>query len=188
VQTNQDNSSESQLIERLACQLNSLVLDVGADKIGMTMILGSLNVETGQMSICCLGHQQPIWFGTHPSSSSETGISSAVVSSLAHAKGQNRTLPSNAFLGDPKFPIPIVKTFFMGPGEGLLLFTDGLLENYPSRLKKRSLHAIGRKTQAAQEMVDGVTAVYERAAEDQGAAGDDVAMLAIQWLGKSDAA
>jgi serine phosphatase RsbU (regulator of sigma subunit) len=158
--------NEAHMMQRLACELNSVVLNVGANKIGMTMFMASLNVESGILTACNLGHTRAIAVGgggTHSSTLLK--------------------IESSSYLGDANFVEPLVATIQLQPQQGLMVLTDGLVENFNGVIRRRQLQNIGKEATSAADMIARVTAQYEAASQTGGAPGDDVALLAVVWNG-----
>jgi len=152
-------------LSELSVHLNEIVLEAGSNKIGMTMILGALNCRSGELTLINLGHPAPIWY-------SPVGVPEI----------EKAVLPNNNLLGNEEFTSPRSKTLQLLPGQGLVLFTDGLLENYSGKLKRKELKKITSSTSDIAMAVDEVTQKYHSFADGK-PAGDDVAILGVQWLG-----
>jgi serine phosphatase RsbU (regulator of sigma subunit) len=157
---------EALLLQNLAVELNSVVLDVGANKIGMTLLMGSLHCATGQLTLCNLGHTRAV----------------AVGAEAQHARNL-RSTTLHSYLGTEGFEPPRATSITLEPGQGLMMYTDGLVENYRSIVKRRLLNECGASVNSAAEMIHRVTSAYQKEAENRGQPDDDVAMLAIMWKG-----
>lgn len=151
----------------LSVNLNEIVLEAGSNKIGMTMILGALNCRSGALTLLNLGHPSPVWYAPE-------GV----------AEVEKASLPNNNLLGSSEFPFPRSKTFQLEPGQGFILFTDGLLENYSGKLRRKELKKLLTGATDITSAVEEVTEKYHSFADGQ-PPGDDVAILGVQWLGKS---
>jgi len=130
------------------------------------MILGALNCRTGELTLVNLGHPPPIWYA--PESVREV---------------ENAPLPNNNLLGSLEFPLPRSKTIQLMPGQGFILFTDGLLENYSGKLKRKELKKWLARASDITSAVEDITEKYHSFSDGK-PAGDDVAILGIQWLGE----
>ena len=157
---------ETAVLQKLATELNSIVLDVGNNKIGMTMIMGSLHCDTGEISLLSLGHPSPIWIDNTESPLKKIGI-----------------LPINAYLGDSNFVAPKCAEFCISSNQGVLVFTDGLLENYSGKITRRWLKECANSTSSADNIIAHVVGEYGALTQKHGLPADDVALLAIRWLG-----
>lgn len=162
-----DESDVAMRLAELSMNLNEIVLEAGSNKIGMTMILGALNCRSGELTLLNLGHPSPIWYAPE-------GV----------AEVEKAVLPNNNLLGSSEFPLPRSKTFQLVPGQGFILFTDGLLENYSGKLKRKELKKLLTGASDIASAVEGVTEKYHSFADGL-PAGDDVAILGVQWLGKN---
>lgn len=149
----------------LSIGLNEIVLESGSNRIGMTMILGALNCRSGELTLVNLGHPAPVWFAAN-------GVPAVV----------DTALPKNNFLGNPEFPLPLTKTFQLIPGQGFVLFTDGLVENYSGKLKRKELNRILTGASDISTAVEDISEKYH-SYSDENPPGDDVAILGVQWLG-----
>jgi serine phosphatase RsbU (regulator of sigma subunit) len=167
VQQWQNNArcSEGFLLQNFALHLNDLILKAGGMNIGMTMVLGSLNCETGELTLVNLGHPIPVPFGA---------ADNDIRKSLRN---------TNNPLGSLSFERPNVNTLHFTPGQGILIFTDGLLENYPRAIHKKQLLKIASKAETAEHMIELTNSLYNAASNPETPPGDDVALLAIRWLG-----
>ena len=160
-----DDNDVAMRLADLSVNLNEIVLEAGSNKIGMTMILGALNSRSGKLTLLNLGHPSPVWYAPKGVADVEKPI-----------------LPNNNLLGSSEFSLPRSKTFQLVPGQGFILFTDGLLENYSGKLKRKELKNLLTGASDISSAVEGVTQKYHSLADGQ-LAGDDVAILGVQWLG-----
>lgn len=158
--------NEATVLQKLAMELNTIVLDVGNNKIGMTMIMGSLHCDSGEITLLSLGHPNPVWLGSAAGTSKNTTV-----------------LPANPYLGDPDFTPPQVLSLRLSPNQGVLAFTDGLLENYGGKIKRQWLKEIANSESGASNVTNRIVERYSALAEERGLPADDTAMLAIRWLG-----
>jgi serine phosphatase RsbU (regulator of sigma subunit) len=158
--------SEADFLQRLSLELNAVVLDAGENRIAMTLMMGSLHVETGELTLCNLGHPSPV----------------AVGGGGSHAS-QLARIVSRSYLGTDLFVTPQVSQLKLEPGQGLMLFTDGLIENFDKAVKKRELMQLGKSASSADGMLSAVQSAYHSATVDKGTPNDDVAILVVLWKG-----
>ena len=141
------------------------------EDMALTLLVGVLNTGSGEIDLCCAGHENPL---------------------VAGPDGQVRDVP---LLGGPplcvddSFPYPIERLTLL-PGETLLVFSDGLTEaQAPDRalLTRADLFAlVGRAAQGetSAAMVDGVVAGV-RAFEAGSEPSDDLTVMAVRRAGTS---
>jgi hypothetical protein len=65
----------------------------------------------------------------------------------------------------------------------VLVFTDGLLENYSGKITRRWLKECANSTSSADNIIAHVVGEYGALTQKHGLPADDVALLAIRWLG-----
>jgi serine phosphatase RsbU (regulator of sigma subunit) len=159
---------EQTRLQNFAVQLNKIVLRAGNNRIGMTMIMGSLRCKTGELTLINLGHPTPFSF----SAARESG-----------AKNPRLLTEANNPLGYEDFMPPKAITLNLTPGQGLMLYSDGLLENYPSPRRRRDLTKISERAQSAAEMLSLTKNYYDSAIVTGQKPDDDVAILALRWNG-----
>lgn len=139
------------------------------EDMALTLLVGVMQTETGEIDLCCAGHENPL---------------------VAGPDGQVRDV---TLLGGPplcvddSFPYP-VEHLTLTPGETLLVFSDGLTEAQApdgALLSRADLLAlVGRAAQGATSAatVDAVVAGV-RAFEAGSEPSDDLTVLAVRLSG-----
>jgi adenylate cyclase len=139
------------------------------EDMALTLLVGVLHTESGEIDLCCAGHENPL---------------------VASSDGRVRDVP---LLGGPplcvddSFPYPVEHLTLL-PGESLLVFSDGLTEAQApdgALLTRADLLAlVGRAAQGASSaaMVDAVVAGV-RAFEAGSEPSDDLTVLAVRLSG-----
>jgi len=151
-------------LEALARGVNEVVHQSGKQKLLMTMFFLCLDLRTGQVHYLNAGHNPPYW--------------------LQRGKKAAKALPGAGsrlgFTLDPKFT---VKSITLEPGDGLFLFTDGLVENvgpeglFLKEKKLKDLLAAGGDLESLQEGVfREARAIWKETPPD-----DDVTTLVLEW-------
>ncbi|MEY4066261.1 MAG: hypothetical protein RIR26_2469 [Pseudomonadota bacterium] len=164
---------ETQLLQELSVELNSVVCEAskkrlgsGEQEIGMTMLMGCLDCRTGKLLLCNMGHPLPVFIGQN--SKSEEEIASIL---------------SFSYLGSESFQVPAISEIALNPNSGILLFSDGLIENYDGNLKKRWMRRRASQSQSARDTLNSILKEYQTIGKEHGQQSDDVSLLAITWKG-----
>ena len=167
-------SAHEQDVAALAEQINNTMSENNDMNMFVTLFLGVLDLNTGELSYCNAGHNAPVV--------------------ITGSKAQVETLPTI-----PNLPIGILsgysyisQTATMQRGDSLFLYTDGLTEaeNVKAELfgedrmmevlrtfnANRSSQA-GHSQQMVEQMLDAVHAYVGKAEQS-----DDLTMLALKWL------
>ena len=152
----------------LATELNSIIFKIGKGQYGMTMILLSIDVHTGIVSLLNAGHCHP--FHIH---SGDTKVSNML--SKGPRIGFNEVVNFN------------VKSFQLKPNDGIFMYTDGLFENSAeesdSLLQKEVIKILARGLKDdCSETHDSVIHLAKKYWGNS-ALQDDVATLLLRWQG-----
>lgn len=142
----------------------------GNPQMGVTMLLGSIDLTTGAATFCNAGHENPL---------------------LIDAAGDVCDLPME---GGPPFcvvddyPYP-AERIRLEPGDALVLFTDGVTEAQDSAgtlFGHERLIAAAAGGGSATEITERILAAVRRFEGDADAA-DDLTLLVIRYLGDPEA-
>jgi adenylate cyclase len=150
-------------------QINAELSQDNREAMALTLLVGILHTEDGQIELCCAGHENPLVAGP-----------GGAVRELALVGGPPLCV-------DPWFPYS-VESLRLLPGETLLVFSDGLTEAQApdGRLLPRDdlLATVSRAALAptAAAMVDAVAAAV-RAFEAGADPSDDLTILALRMRG-----
>jgi serine phosphatase RsbU (regulator of sigma subunit)/CHASE2 domain-containing sensor protein len=88
--------------------VNEELLRGGTGALSVTMVIGILDLKTGEVSLVCAGHEDPITL-------------------TPDGKAESHRLEGGPPLGLAEFPYP-VETLKLSPGDALVLVTDGITE------------------------------------------------------------
>ena len=166
---NENEIKQEEILTTIANSLNHSIASTGSScNRLMTMIISSLNVETGKMTILNAGHNHPFWY-----SSMLQKVKTLVCSG-------NRL----GFTSEPTFR---VKEIQLNPGDRVFLFTDGLVENtgpkgeYLSEKKLKDL-LMSMQDQSLDELHSSIY-LKLKGIWKENPAEDDVTTLFLQWDG-----
>jgi hypothetical protein len=159
-------------------ELNEIVLEAGGGKVGLSLIMGSLECDSGGVTLLQFGHPFPFLFGGRGDAA---GASPDAVVTILKPLG-------NHGLGSARFPNPQAQRFQMRDGQGLFLYTDGLVENFKGRMTTKRIRRILAGSNAFGDAVESVVHAYST--ESDGGSDvrgeDDTAVLAIHWHGRAE--
>lgn len=135
----------------------------------VTMLAGLLDLRTGELQICNAGHDAPFL------------LRAGQVPELLEGEGG----PPLCALDDYEYPLD---RFQLAPGDGLVIFTDGVSE---AQNHAQELYGLERLTQILTELPDGsdsesiVTTLVEdiHRFEDGAVQFDDTTIMAIRFMG-----
>ncbi|MGA0603783.1 CHASE2 domain-containing protein [Caulobacter sp. KR2-114] len=139
------------------------------EAMGLTLLVGVLDAGRGRLDLCCAGHENPL---------------------VVAADGEVRETPLRG--GPPLCVVPdfpyAVETLALGPGETLVLFTDGVTEAqdpegtlWPREALAAAARAAAGAASAA-AMVDALVGAV-RTFEAGGEPSDDLTVLALRLKG-----
>ncbi|MCF2514905.1 CHASE2 domain-containing protein [Sphingomonas sp. G124] len=150
----------------MAEAINAELLKDNSEAMSVTMILGILDLATGEVRMVCAGHEDPLLI-------SATGEATRV------------RLDGGPPFSITEFPYPR-EALKLRPGETLVLVTDGVTEaqNAQGALfgSDRILSEIRAKTGSAVEICENIR-VKVREFEDGTEATDDLTVMAVRYLG-----
>jgi serine phosphatase RsbU (regulator of sigma subunit) len=149
----------------MANAINKELLKDNTEAMGVTLLLGLLDLRTGEVRMACAGHEDPIL--------------------LAGNKATRVRLEGGPPLCAADLVYPL-ESLTLKPGEILVLVTDGVTEAQNDRQQlfgsKRLLADGALKTGTATEIVDGIRD-YVRSFEGGLEATDDLTVMAVRYLG-----
>ncbi len=149
----------------MAEAINAELLKDNSEAMSVTMILGILDLKSGEVRIVCAGHEDPL---------------------LISADGEvsRVRLEGGPPFSITEFPYPR-ESLTLKPGETLVLVTDGVTEaqNEQGALfgADQLLSAIGTKSSSAVEICEAIRAQVRRF-EGEAEATDDLTVMAIRYL------
>lgn len=147
----------------MAAAINSELLKDNGEAMSVTMLLGILDLTTGEVRMVCAGHEDPLLL------SKEGSV-------------QRIRLEGGLPLCIAELPYPL-ETLRLRPGETLVLITDGVTEAQDAhgRLFGRdALHVDGSNATAIVEGIRDQVRRFEEGAE----ATDDLTVMAVRYLGQ----
>jgi serine phosphatase RsbU (regulator of sigma subunit) len=151
----------------MADAINVELLKDNAEDMGVTLLLGILDLRTGEVRMVCAGHEDPIL--------------------LAAGRAERLRLEGGPPLCAANMAYPL-ETLTLKPGEILVLVTDGVTEaqNEQGTLfgGKRLLADGALEAGNATEIVDRIRD-HVRNFEDGTEATDDLTVMAVRYLGAS---
>lgn len=152
---------------RLMTVLNKYLSENNTSHIFLTAGIGILNIKNGEVRYASAGHERPYWV-------CQKGVK------LLDIKKPARPLGLRA---DSIYEDEILK---LAPGDGLFLYTDGILEAVNSRRQtfgEVSLVASlqGRHGYPAKNMIEGII-THLRNFTKNNELNDDIALLYVSWL------
>jgi serine phosphatase RsbU (regulator of sigma subunit) len=149
----------------MADAINKELLKDNTEAMGVTLLLGLLDLRTGEVRMACAGHEDPIL--------------------LAGDKATRVRLEGGPPLCAADLVYPL-ESLTLKPGEILVLVTDGVTEAQNDRQQlfgsKRLLADGALKTGTATEIVDGIRD-HVRSFEGGLEATDDLTVMAVRYLG-----
>ena len=151
----------------MADAINRELLKDNTEAMGVTLLLGLLDLKTGEVSMVCAGHEDPIL--------------------LSDGKATRIRLDGGPPLCAAELAYPL-ESMTLKPGEMLVLVTDGVTEAQNERDElfgsKRLLADGALKSGTATEIVDGIRD-HVRNFEDGAEATDDLTVMAVRYLGST---
>jgi adenylate cyclase len=149
----------------MADAINKELLKDNTESMGVTLLLGLLDLKTGEVSMACAGHEDPIL--------------------LSGDKATRIQLDGGPPLCAADLAYPL-ESLTLKPGEILVLVTDGVTEAQNERDElfgsKRLLADGALKAGSATEIVDGIRD-HVRNFEGDAEATDDLTVMAVRYLG-----
>ncbi len=149
----------------MADAINRELLKDNTEAMGVTLLLGLLDLNTGEVRMVCAGHEDPIL--------------------LAGDKATRIRLEGGPPLCAAELVYPLER-LTLSPGETLVLVTDGVTEaqNEEQELfgSKRLLADGALKSGTAAEIVDGIRD-HVRKFEGTAEATDDLTVMAVRYIG-----
>ncbi len=149
----------------MADAINRELLKDNTEAMGVTLLLGLLDLKTGEASMVCAGHEDPIL--------------------LSGDKATRIRLDGGPPLCAAELAYPL-ESLTLRPGEVLVLVTDGVTEAQNERGdlfgSKRLLADGALKAGTASEIVDGIRD-HVRNFEGGTEATDDLTVMAVRYLG-----
>ena len=149
----------------MADAINVELLKDNTEAMGVTLLLGILDLRSGEVRMVCAGHEDPIL--------------------VAGGKVERVRLEGGPPLCAANLAYPL-ETLTLKPGEILVLVTDGVTEAQDGEGNlfggKRLLADDALKAGNATEIVDGIRD-FVRSFEDGAEATDDLTVMAVRYLG-----
>ena len=149
----------------MADAINKELLKDNAEAMGVTLLLGLLDLKSGEVRMVCAGHEDPIL--------------------LTQGKATRLRLEGGPPLCAAELTYPL-ETVTLKRGEMLVLVTDGVTEAQNERGdlygSKRLLADGALKAETATEIVNGIRD-HVRSFEDGAEATDDLTVMAVRYLG-----
>jgi sigma-B regulation protein RsbU (phosphoserine phosphatase) len=149
----------------MADAINRELLKDNTEAMGVTLLLGLLDLNSGEVSMVCAGHEDPIL--------------------LSGDKATRIRLDGGPPLCAAELAYPL-ESLTLKRGETLVLVTDGVTEAQNKRGElfgsKRLLADGALKAGTATEIVDGIRD-HVRNFEDGAEATDDLTVMAVRYIG-----
>lgn len=149
----------------MADAINKELLKDNSEAMGVTLLLGLLDLNTGEVNMVCAGHEDPIL--------------------LSGNKATRVKLDGGPPLCAAELAYPL-ESLTLKPGEMLVLVTDGVTEaqNACAELfgSKRLLADGAMKAGSATQIVEGIRDLV-RSFEEGTEATDDLTVMAVRYLG-----
>jgi adenylate cyclase len=149
----------------MADAINRELLKDNSEAMGVTLLLGLLDLKTGEVRMVCAGHEDPIL--------------------LADGKATRVRLDGGPPLCAAELAYPL-ESLTLKRGEMLVLVTDGVTEAQNERAElfgsKRLLADGALKAGTATEVIDGIRD-HVRNFEGEAEATDDLTVMAVRYLG-----
>ncbi|HXG81070.1 MAG TPA: CHASE2 domain-containing protein [Sphingomicrobium sp.] len=150
----------------MAAAINEELLKDNSEAMGVAMLIGILDLRSGEVSVACAGHEDPILL-------------------TADGKARRLRLEGGPPLCASDLPYPL-ESVTLRPGESLVLVTDGVTEAQNERgelFGRGRLFADGGPSNAtATAIVDGIRDQV-RAFEEGTEATDDLTVMVVRYLG-----
>lgn len=148
----------------MAAAINSELLKDNSEAMGVAMLLGILDLQTGEVRMVCAGHEDPLLLS-------------------ADGKAQRLRLDGGPPLCVVDFSYPL-ETVRLEPGQALALVTDGVTEaqNAQGELFGRDRILAGVPGAGAAAIVNGIRDRV-RQFEEGTEATDDLTVLVLRYLG-----
>lgn len=155
---------------RAIASVNEELLRGGGGVLSVTMIIGILDLRTGEVALVCAGHEDPLTLS-------------------ADGNVEIHHLEGGPPLGLVDYEYP-VETLTLGVGEMLVLVTDGITEAQDPEDtlygRRRVAAEVPRHVSSAKRMCEGLRDAV-RAFESGIEATDDLTVMALRYLGNAPA-
>lgn len=144
--------------------INDELLKDSSEALGVAILLGILDLKTGEVRIVCAGHEDPF-----------------LLSTGGHLKRIRLDGGPPLCVVDFSYPLETVE---LRPGETLVLVTDGVTEAQDANGKLFGRDRIDARGGNATAIVEGIRAQV-RGFEDGTEATDDLTVMAVRYLGSN---
>ena len=164
------NSDNADLGAAVA-KVNGEFLRGGAEILSVTMIIGIIDLRSGQVSLVCAGHEDPI-------------------TRTKSGKAQSHRFEGGPPLGLVEYPYPI-ELLKLAPGDALVLVTDGITEALDATEtlfgRENLLKEVASNAGSAAEMCEGLRNAV-RSFEGGIEPTDDLTVMVLRYLGSEASA
>jgi serine phosphatase RsbU (regulator of sigma subunit) len=150
----------------MAATINTELLKDNSEAMGVTMVIGVLDLASGAIQLACAGHEDPFLLA-------------------ADGEAKRIRLDGGPPLCAADFPFPLEKVT-LAPGEMLVLVTDGVTEAQDARGKlfgSQRIFADGVARSATSTAIIEAIRDRVRQFEDGEDATDDLTVMAVRYLG-----
>jgi len=148
----------------MADAINAELLKDNDEAMSVTMVLGIIDLETGEVRLACAGHEDPLL------------LSADGKAERIHLRGG---LP--LCVADLAYPLETVQ---LKPGETLVLVTDGVTESQDEQGALFGRDRISIQGKDATSIIEGIRKQV-RTFEDGTEATDDLTIMAVRYLGQA---
>jgi serine phosphatase RsbU (regulator of sigma subunit) len=151
----------------MAEAINAELLKDNSEAMGVAILLGILDLKTGEVRMVCAGHEDPLLLS-------------------ADGKAERIRLDGGPPLCVADFSYPL-ETVILEPGQSLVLVTDGVTEAQDAQGKLFGRDRIFPESLESDKSTDIVDAIRDRVRhfEEGLEATDDLTVMAIRFLGKT---
>jgi len=164
------NSDNADLGAAVA-KVNGEFLRGGAEILSVTMIIGIIDLRSGQVSLVCAGHEDPI-------------------TRTKSGKAESHRFEGGPPLGLVEYPYPI-ELLKLAPGDALVLVTDGITEALDATEtlfgRENLLKEVASNAGSAAEMCEGLRNAV-RSFEGGIEPTDDLTVMVLRYLGSEASA
>jgi serine phosphatase RsbU (regulator of sigma subunit) len=152
----------------MANAINAELLKDNGEAMSVTMLIGILDLKTGQVRMACAGHEDPLRLSVH-------------------AKEERVRLEGGLPLCIAELPYPL-ESLTLQPGDTLVLITDGVTEaqDPDGKLYGRN-HILADDVPTGSSSTAIIEAIRDRVRtfEDGAEATDDLTVMAVRYLGET---
>lgn len=135
-----------QKLKLIAELVNSTIFEAGQEKFYMSMLFAALNLATGKLHIVSAGHPAPLWIQSQAEKAVAIGVGGTPLGSEQKGVFESTTRE-------------------LSPGDGIFMFTDGLIENEGPDKKRFAKRDIAKILGRAREPEMALPELMERGNE-----------------------